>query len=161
MGDFTAPPPNNAPVAIYEDGGGLVNKYREMALRYRLEIVGSCRSACVLALSVPTVCVMPGAVVKAHQAYEQDTGRARPDITYQMMSSLPDQIRARLEPNITREYNSKTTLRYRDLVSLGVKSCNTVASDNVRMVKVKQKTVTSNPIADLFSTIRRKFNGTP
>ena len=58
MGDFTAPPPNNAPVAIYEDGGGLVKKYQEMAFQYKLEgrkvkILGSCRSACVLALSVP------------------------------------------------------------------------------------------------------------
>ena len=163
MGDFTAPPPNTAPVAIYEDGGGLVTKYQQMAWQYRLEgrkvkILGSCRSACVLALSVPNVCVGPRAVVKAHQAYERDTGVRRADVTSSMMSSLPDRIRAQLEPNLTQEYNSKTTLHYSDLVRLGVKPC-----DTVTIVKVKHinHPVEINPIASLISSIRSKVNGTP
>lgn len=163
MGDFTAPPPNNAPVAIYEDGGGLVKKYQEMAFQYRLEgrkvkILGSCRSACVLALSVPNVCVGKNAVVKAHQAYEADTGVSRPDITYQMMSSLPDRVRQRLEPNVTKAYNPRTILDYDDLVSLGIKPC-----DSYRIVKTKPVShpLTVNPIASLIASIRSKFNGTP
>ena len=163
MGDFTAPPPNNAPVAIYEDGGGLVKKYQEMAFQYKLEgrkvkILGSCRSACVLALSVPNVCVGRNAVIKAHQAYEADTGVSRPDITYQMMSSLPDKVRQRLEPNVTKNYNSKTVLDYNDLVSLGIKPC-----DSYRIVKVKPVShpLTVNPIASLIASIRSKFNGNP
>lgn len=163
MGDFTAPPPNTAPVSIYEDGGGLVKKYQEMALQYRLEgrkvkILGSCRSACVLALSVPNVCVGPGAVVKAHMAYEADTGVARPDITAQMLNSLPDRVRQHLEANIQRNYNPRTTLHYADLVSLGVKPC-----DNYRVVKTKPVShpLTVNPIASLIASIRSKFYGNP
>lgn len=163
MGDFTAPPPNNAPVAIYEDGGGLVKKYQQMALQYQLEgrkvkILGSCRSACVMALSVPNVCVGQNAVVKAHMAYESDTGVRRPDITAVMMESLPVKIRQRLEPNITQEYNRKTTLYYRDLVNLGVKPC-----DTYQVVKVKPVShpLTVNPIASLISSIRSKLNGNP
>lgn len=159
MGDFVAPPPNHEPVAIYEDGGGLVKKYEEMAYQYRLEgrqvkILGSCRSACVLALSVPKVCVGPNAVVKAHQAYEKDTGMVRPDITAIMMSNLPVQIRQRLEPNISKYYNAKTTLRYDDLVSLGVKPC-----DSYRTIKVKPVShlLTANPISSLIASIRSKF----
>lgn len=163
MGDFTAPPPNTAPVAIYEDGGGLVKKYQAMALQYRMEgrkvkILGSCRSACVLALSVPDVCVGPNAVVKAHQAYEADTGVARPDVTAQMMDNLPYRVRLQLEPNVTREYNQKTILHYRDLVRLGIKPC-----DGYRVAKVRAIThpMATNPIASLFASIRSKFNGNP
>lgn len=128
MGDFLYPPPNMEPVAIYSDGGGVVEKYQQAAAQYRLEgrevrINGSCRSACVLALSVPNVCVSPGAVVKAHQAYETYSGRERPDITAEMMGSLPYAIRARLEPNIRREYWSGSILGYSDLVSLGIRPC--------------------------------------
>lgn len=163
MGDFTAPPPNNAPVAIYEDGGGLVTKYQQMAWQYRMEgrkvkILGSCRSACVLALSVPNVCVGRNAVVKAHQAYERDTGVRRPDVTAMMMDGLPTKVRQRLEPNITTNYNPKTTLDYDDLVSLGIKPC-----DTVRIVKVKHidHPIAINPIASLIASIRSKMNGTP
>jgi len=164
MGDFVAPPPNHEPVAIYEDGGGLVKKYEEMAYQYRLEgrqvkILGSCRSACVLALSVPKVCVGPNAVVKAHQAYEKDTGIVRPDITAIMMSNLPVQIRQRLEPNISKYYNAKTTLRYDDLVGLGVKPCDNSQVSKYHTVKVKpvSHSLAANPISSLFASIRSKF----
>ena len=164
MGDFVAPPPNHEPVAIYEDGGGLVKKYEEMAYQYKLEgrqvkILGSCRSACVLALSVPKVCVGPNAVIKAHQAYEKDTGIVRPDITAIMMSNLPVQIRQRLEPNISKYYNAKTTLRYDDLVSLGVKPCDNSQVSKYHTVKVKpvSHSLAANPISSLFASIRSKF----
>lgn len=171
MGDFLNAPPNMEPVAIYEDGGGLVSKYEAMAQRYRLEgrrvkISGSCRSACVLALSVPTTCVMPKAVVKAHLAYEADTGRVRQDITHEMMWQLPNKIRDRLEPNLTRGYNAKTTLNYYDLVGLGVPSCLgdrsvIVKSRPVKSTRVVAQSQTTNPISQLFSTIRSKLNGRP
>jgi hypothetical protein len=74
MQDFLHTPLGSAPVAIIEDGGGYVTEYQRKAQQYtfegrRVEIRGSCRSACVLALSVPDVCVAPGAVVRAHHAY--------------------------------------------------------------------------------------------
>ena len=171
MGDFLNVPPNMEPVAIYEDGGGLVSKYEAMAQRYRLEgrrvkISGSCRSACVLALSVPTTCVMPRAVVKAHLAYEVDTGRVRQDITREMMWQLPDKIRARLEPNLTRGYNAKTTLNYYDLIGLGVPSCLgdksiVVKSHRVKSVNVVAQSQVTNPITQFFNNIRSKINGHP
>lgn len=173
MGDFIQPPPNMQPVAIYEDGGGLVSKYQAMAQQYRLEgrkvkIMGSCRSACVLALSVPTTCVAPGAVVKAHYAYEQDTGTIRYDITRNMMSDLPDSVRNRLEPNLGRSYNQRTTLNYNDLVSLGIPSCSgekpkeliKVTSHKVKTVRVVAQSPT-NPLGQLMGMIRRGLNGTP
>ena len=166
MGDFLNVPPNMEPVAIYEDGGGLVTKYQAMAQRYRLEgrrikISGSCRSACVLALSVPTTCVMPRAVVKAHLAYESDTGRVRQDITREMMWQLPDKVRARLEPNLTRDYNAKTTLNYYDLVSLGVPSCLgdkpvIVKSHKVKSTRVVAQSQPTNIISQFFNMIRSK-----
>jgi hypothetical protein len=178
MGDFVAPPPNMAPVAIYSDGGGLVDVYREAAIRYRLEgrqvkILGSCRSACIMALSVPNVCVGPDAVVKAHHAYEPTTKVLRPDVTAQMMVDLPHSIRARVEPNITREYNSKTTLFYNDLLALGIPDCNSIKSrEPIRPAFHKVKTVrvvaqsrdqshkisyATNPVASVFNAIGRAF----
>ena len=99
MSPFLYPPPDiKQPVVIYNDGGGLVTKYFEQAYRYkmegrRVEIRGSCRSACILALSVPNVCVSPAAEVKAHNAYEKYTGVRRPDVTEEMLAELPNNIR--------------------------------------------------------------------
>ena len=128
MGDFIHPPAGNAPVAIYEDGGGLVDQYQAAAWEYNLKnrqvkILGSCRSACIYALSVRNVCVGPNAVVKAHMAYERDTNIVRADITARMIESLPARIYERLNGNITRGYNPRATLTYRDLISLGVRKC--------------------------------------
>ena len=169
MGDFIQPPPNMQPVAIYEDGGGLVSKYQDMAMQYRLEgrrvkIMGSCRSACILALSVPTTCVAKGAVVKAHYAYEQNTGKIRYDITNVMMQDLPERIRNRIEPNLSREYNYKTTLHYNDLVGLGVQPCNqelvTVRSHKVKSVSVDNRS-NLNPFSQIVGYIRKNVNGSP
>ena len=128
MQDFIHTPPGSAPVAIYEDGGGLVETYQNKAYQYALEnrvveIHGSCRSACLLALSVPKVCVYPGAVVRAHQAYEKYTDKVRPDVTAQMLSSLPYKIKVTLEGKVQKNYTSATTLSYAELKELGVPSC--------------------------------------
>jgi len=172
------PPPNLEPVAIYNDGGGLVEKYRMAAYQYKMEgrqvkILGSCRSACVLYLSVPKVCVGPNAVVKAHHAYEQATGVLRPDYTASMMRELPSNIREKLEPNITRSYNQSATLTYHELIALGVPDCRSMKPQKRDMVTVAQHRVKSvrteltkptkslNPIAQLFGAIRSKFDGTP
>lgn len=126
---FIMPPPDvRQPVIIREDGGGDVSEY-EWALnkynaeRRRVEIRGSCRSACTLALGVRTVCVAPGAVVKFHHAYEKATGVVRSDVTDRMMSYMPYRIRMRVEGKITKQYNEQTILDYNDLIALGVKPC--------------------------------------
>jgi hypothetical protein len=128
MATFLAPPPGNSPVVITNDGGGLVNKYFEQAYAYRIqgrrvEIRGSCRSACVLALSVPDVCVSPGAVVKAHQAYEEWTGKLRPDYTEAMLDRLPPKIKTALSGKIQRNYTADSILTYDELRALGVADC--------------------------------------
>ena len=147
MGDFIHPPSGYAPVAIYEDGGGLVDQYRNAAWEYNLtgrqvKILGSCRSACIYALSVKNVCVGPNAVVKAHMAYERDTKVLRQDITARMMDALPARIYERLNGNITKEYNSKTILTYQDLISLGVRKC----FSQVYAKDTKYTTLTTKPL---------------
>lgn len=146
--DFTTPPPNMEPVAIYNDGGGLVDQYRVAAWRYRAEgrqvkILGSCRSACVLALSVPNVCVGPGAVVKAHHAYELGSRRLRPDITQAIMRELPDNIRGEIEPNVQKDYNDGSTLTYSEMRSLGIPDCSQVKPEKRMIAAPKPKKVKS------------------
>lgn len=137
MQDFLHTPPGSAPVAIIEDGGGYVTEYQRKAQQYtfegrRVEIRGSCRSACVLALSVPDVCVTPGAIVKAHHAYEIHSKQVRADITHQMMSELPVKIRAALEPQIQTRYTQSSTLTYNELRALGVPDCAQVKTKPVK-----------------------------
>ena len=126
---FLYPPPDvKQPVIIREDGGGEVREYewamnKYNAERRRVEIRGSCRSACSMALGVKNVCVAPGAVVKLHQAYEKATGVIREDVTNLMTSYMPMRVRNHVEGHITRNYNPYTTLYYDDLIKLGIKSC--------------------------------------
>lgn len=128
MQDFIHTPAGYAPVEIYEDGGGLVTEYQRKAIQYSLEnrqvqIKGACRSACLLALSVPDVCVTPSAVVKAHHAYEEKTHKVRYDVTQQMLNSLPPKIKHALENSIEVNYTPDATLTYQELRELGVPSC--------------------------------------
>jgi len=129
MGQFLYPPPDvRQPVVIVNDGGGLVDQYERAAWRYRLErrrveIRGSCRSACTLALSVPNVCVGRGAVVKWHHAYNVDTHEPRYDITKSMLAQLPMRIQYQVGSKITIDYNPNATLTYTQLVALGVADC--------------------------------------
>ena len=152
MSPFLYPPPDNAPIVIYEDGGGLVDDYIRQAHIYssegrRIEIRGSCRSACLLALSVPGVCVTPSAQVKAHHAYEKYSGVVREDITNKMLAELPRNIRDRLEGRIQKTYNQGATLDYKELIDLNVADCkDKKQSAPVRPMKIK----IANPLARIF-----------
>ncbi len=162
MSPFLYPPPNNAPIVIYEDGGGLVDRYIEQAHIYalqkrRIEIRGSCRSACLLALSVPTVCVTPSAQVKAHHAYERESGTIRTDITARMLAELPPNIRQRLDGKIQQKYSPQATLDYSELRKLQIPDCkdqNPPAKDNFRSARTLQIKI-ANPI----ERILRIFSG--
>ena len=128
MGAFLTPPPAPQAVVIMNDGGGEVRNYEWAVNKYnaehrRVEIRGSCRSACTMALGVKNVCVAPGAVLKWHQAYEKFTGAVREDITQSMLSQLPYRVRNHLEGKIQTNYTSSSTLSYTQLVSLGIKPC--------------------------------------
>lgn len=131
MSDFTSPPPNMEPVAIYRDGGGIVAEYARAAFDYKakgrkVKIVGECYSACILALAVPDVCIGPKAVVKAHMAYDAKTGKVNVKVTEAMINVLPDKIGTVLWDNISVDYNEKTIFYASDLVKLGFKMCDTV-----------------------------------
>jgi len=135
MSGFLDVPPQHAAIVITEDGGGLVEKYREAAYQYRLEgrqvkILGSCRSACILALSVPNVCVGPEAVVMAHHAHGLYSGKIKPDTTKAILGELPDNIRRVIGPNIKKKYTAKATLTFSQMRSLGIADCSQVKPEN-------------------------------
>lgn len=150
MQDFIHTPVGSAPVEIYEDGGGLVTEYQRKALQYafehrRVEIRGSCRSACILALSVPDVCAAPSAVVKAHFAYEEKSRKIRRDVTDEMLGALPQNIREAIETNIQTNYTPGATLTYAELRRLGIPPCTQLK------VTVKQKDPPKeNALAQIF-----------
>lgn len=151
MSPFLYPPTDiRQPVVIYEDGGGLVDSYIEQAHRYRsenrqVEIRGSCRSACLMALSVPNVCVGPEGVVQAHHAFEQYSKRTRADITDRMLAELPAPIQNRLAGKIQVHYSKDATLTYSDLRQLGVPACSNK--------NVAARNYSINPIGMLFRTL--------
>jgi hypothetical protein len=126
-GQFTSPS-SSGPVIITNDGGGVVTTYQDAVYRYntqhrRVEIRGSCRSACTLALAVNNVCVASGALLKWHQAYNPATGAPVYSVTNDMMAMTPTKIRRVVEPNIGINYNPNATLNYQQLVALGVPDC--------------------------------------
>jgi hypothetical protein len=144
MSAFLSPPPDvKQPVVIVNDGGGLVDQYERAAWRYRLEkrrveIRGSCRSACTLALSVPNVCVGKNAVVKWHHAYNVDTHEPRYVITRSMLAQLPLRVWYQIYDKITINYNPDATLGYSQLVALGVADCDPPAETQVADAEARQ-----------------------
>jgi hypothetical protein len=128
MAGFTDIPPKMDPVVITYDGGGVVEKYKKIALRYRLEgrevrIGGVCRSACVYALTVPKVCVYPSAIVSAHYATDIDEGFPREEATEAILNDLPKAIGDTLRPHIEKQFNRGATLTAEQLVKLGIRKC--------------------------------------
>jgi hypothetical protein len=128
LGFLATPPEIHQPVIIQEDRGGLVDLYERTVIRYnlenrRVEIRGSCHSACTLALGVKNVCVGKGAKIRWHHAYNSFTGETRADVTRRMLSEIPFKIAQTVEPYISVSYNDKATLNYTQLVQLGVPDC--------------------------------------
>jgi hypothetical protein len=128
MGVFLSPPPDVAAIVIHNDGGGVVDSYKNAVRRYarehrRIEIRGSCRSACTLALAVPTTCVGAGAVLRWHHAYNPQTGAVVLSVTQEMLSMTPVKVRQAVGPFIDVNYTEGATLNYQQLISLGVPDC--------------------------------------
>jgi hypothetical protein len=154
MTAFLYPPPAiEQPVIIRNDGGGVVVDYEAQLAIYkvqnrRIEIRGSCRSACTLALAAPNVCVGPGAEVKWHHAFQPTGHIVRDDVTERMLSQLPSKIQNRIRGNVTVDYNPNATLNYRQLVELGIKSCDAPTTTVVAKVETfPAPTVVSTPVA--------------
>lgn len=128
MGGFTEMPPKMEPVVILYDGGGLVAQYKQAAMDYRLQgrevkIAGVCRSACVYALTVPKVCVFPGAIVSAHYATDIDKGFPRKEATDAILNDIPTAIAEKVRPYLAKKFTRGATLTADQLVKLGIKRC--------------------------------------
>jgi hypothetical protein len=128
MAGFLDVPTNHTAVVITYDGGGLVGDYLRAAIKYsnegrEVKISGVCRSACVLSLSVPGVCVFPDAIVSMHYATDIEKGLPRAAATEQILQSLPRDIAAAYRPNITKNYTRSATLTGGQLVNLGIRPC--------------------------------------
>jgi hypothetical protein len=154
LGFLTPPPDIRQPVIILDDRGGLVDVYQRNMIKYnlenrRVEIRGSCRSACTLALGVKNVCVGKGAQVRWHHAYNSYTGDARADVTQQMLSQIPFKIAQTVGPYISVSYNDKATLSYSQLIQLGIPDCD---SSNTTV----QASITTAPQAQISSEPKRE-----
>jgi hypothetical protein len=165
MGLFLYPPPNNAPIVIINDGGGIVEEFLNKAQQYnlegrRVEIRGSCRSACVIALSVKNVCVAPGAIVKAHLPYNKYGGQVRTDYIPKMLGTIPENIRNYLEPRLQVNYTPATTLDYEKLRSFGIADCGNkkpvvAESKQTEPIKIGKPTIKIlNPIEAILRVFR-------
>lgn len=158
LGFLATPPDIRQPVIIEDDRGGLVDLYERTVIRYnlenrRVEIRGSCRSACTLALGVKNVCVAKGAQVRWHHAYNSYTGATRADITRRMLSQIPLRIAQAVGPYIAVNYNDRATLNYAELIKLGVSDCD----DNKATI---QATVTMTPSTSMANeTIPQQMPG--
>ena len=120
------PPPSE--IVITHDAGGYVNEYEYIVSKYiqegrTIKINGLCSSACTLVLTSPKACVGRQATVAWHQAYDNNTHESRPDVTRRMIEYLPAKLKSYLSDKIQADYTPATTLYYKDLVALGVPSC--------------------------------------
>ena len=147
LGFLTPPPDIRQPVIIEQDRGGLVAVYQKAVMQYnsenrRVEIRGSCNSACTLALGVKNVCVGKGAIIRWHYAYDSSTGIRRSDVTREMLSQIPFKVAQRVGPYISVDYNEHTTLNYAQLLQLGIADCdgyNPTVQANVTTLPPVQK----------------------
>ena len=164
---FLYPPPAiTQPVVIREDGGGLVSKYMDQVHIYnaegrRVEIRGSCRSACTMALAVKNVCVGTRAVVKWHNAYNEITGERRPDVTAKMIEPLPAKVRAYISGKVQDDYTYASILDYNELRKLGIPDCDSgtikAADPAPKPRKVTYKIATPiDGLLNLFPFLKRK-----
>ena len=122
---YLDPPPAPAPVIVMKDVGGFVRDYQAQTEFYRKtdrEVrIHECHSACTLALSLPNVCVYPDSIFKFHQAYNLRNHRTDFGVSEQLFDSYPVAVQARLG-TLTRQFS---VLSGADLISLGIRDCNT------------------------------------
>ena len=155
------PPPGKGPVVIRNDGGGFVVQYAAAVERLassgrRVEVRGSCRSACTMVLEIPNVCVDRNAEFKWHQAYDKYTGVRDYATTQWMLNRLPTKIRARIEGQVTRSYSEKTTLRYDDIRALGVADCDSAPTVTAKF-HTPRKTTVAESVKTPFDSLLAPF----
>lgn len=108
---------------IFDDPGGWIGEYLvEAQITPDVEILGLCASACTIFLSVPDVCISPGAELGFHSAYDDD-GTLNPSGSQAMLSSYPRAIRAWVERHHALDSKNLTFMSGREAIALGVPSC--------------------------------------
>lgn len=120
ISDYLSPHSNPA---IVIDGGGLVEEYQRQTEYYRrtgfqIKLV-NCRSACTMALSLPTVCVYPNSILKFHAAYDVNTKHIASKETAELFDMYPTKVKMALG-KLERKYK---TLTGKQLIKLGIRSC--------------------------------------
>lgn len=121
---YLQPPPNLSPVVVVKDYGGYVDQYAAQTEVYRRtnrEVrIHECHSACTMALGLPNVCVYPDSVFKFHQAYDPRNHVTNWAVSGELFNTYPVAVRERLG-TLSRAF---TILRGKELIDLGVRSCN-------------------------------------
>jgi len=128
MFDFILPPDEVKPIIILDDRGGRVRDYLKAAQTYtdqkrEVRIIGLCRSACSLALSVPEVCVGPMATVMFHDAYDLKSGKINLAVTKEILDKMPPKIREVVSATVHKEFRAAATLDAKKLIKLGIRQC--------------------------------------
>ena len=128
--DFRDAPVNSkATIVINNDGGGIVDDFKNKVHRYasegrQIKVAGSCRSACTLVLAYTNTCVYRSAIFKWHIAYNPNN---RSDLNYavteEMIDWMPWSIQDRLRKYVAQDYNSGATMTGSDLISRGIREC--------------------------------------
>ncbi len=154
---YLHPPPGDAPVIVTKDVGGYVNEYGAQTRLYfetgREVRLHECRSACTLALSLPTVCVYPDSLLKFHKAYDLRTKIANEEISEQLMASYPPAVREKLG-ELTRNYK---VLTGSELIRLGIRDCNRPLAPNYAVARARSAPATHSA-QDIFGSIAEVFS---
>ena len=103
--EFEKPKFNFTLVRVENNGGGVVDEFRALVDRWsasgaRVEIKGTCKSACTLFTAVPNVCVMKGAELWFHAPFVMPQNGVRqydPRITYDMLNDYPTAVQKWIE----------------------------------------------------------------
>ena len=113
------------------DSGGWVHDYRNKVLRAnlhneRIEIRGTCISACTMWLGAKNLCVAPDAMFWFHAARDPIIGWTDPGGSALMMSMYPLAVSrwAQKEGALLRlEFSVRHMLTGEDLIAMGVQKC--------------------------------------
>jgi hypothetical protein len=153
---YLHPPPGDGPVIVMKDVGGDVRQYAAQTYAYirsgREVRLHECRSACTLALAVPTVCVYPDGVLRFHKAYNPITRATNDAVSDAMMVAYPPGVREKLGA-LTRKYRSLTGS---ELIRLGVRDCTAPAEPRITIARASARPIgaqasLSNGLGGLFS----------
>ncbi len=154
---YLHPPPGDGPVIVMKDVGGDVRQYAAQTYAYirsgREVRLRECRSACTLALAVPTVCVYPDAVLRFHKAYNPITRATNDGVSDAMMMAYPPAVRQKLGA-LTRRYKSLTGS---ELIRLGVRDCTAPAEPRITLARASARPIGAE--ASLSSGLGGLFAG--